>query len=137
MSDTNAAGAAGSGLPDKRLAQLKHDVAQQRRLPDLAALLSAAASQTRLRLLYLLWREGEVRVNDLALLLDVTTPAVSQQLKKLRQQHLVRTRRAAQTVYYRLNADSDLTHLLSWYFEHGALPESSRYASADGAAHEA
>ncbi|MFQ5569911.1 MAG: ArsR/SmtB family transcription factor, partial [Rhodothermales bacterium] len=58
-----------------------------------------------------------VRVNDLATILQLTPPAVSQQLKKLRSAALVRARRDAQTIYYRLNTESDFIRSLVGFFE--------------------
>ena len=85
-------------------------------LNTLMALMKAAGNDTRVRILYLLWRHGEVRVNDLAAILQLTTPAISQQLKKLRHCGLVRARRDAQTIYYRLNSDSDFINSLVGFF---------------------
>ena len=86
-------------------------------LDTLMGLMKAAGNDTRVRILYLLWRRGEVRVNDLAIILQLTTPAISQQLKKLRHCTLVRARRDAQTIYYRLNSDSDFIESLVGFFE--------------------
>ena len=82
--------------------------------------MKAAGNDTRVRILYLLWRRGEVRVNDLASILELTTPAVSQQLKKLRNCNLVRARRDAQTIYYRLNPDSEFILSLIGFFKEGS-----------------
>ncbi|MFQ5572177.1 MAG: ArsR family transcriptional regulator, partial [Rhodothermales bacterium] len=46
-------------------------------LDALMMLMKAAGNDTRARILYLLWRRGEVRVNDLATILQLTPPAVS------------------------------------------------------------
>jgi DNA-binding transcriptional ArsR family regulator len=61
-------------------------------------------------------------VNDLASILNLTSPAISQQLKKLRKQALVAYRRDAQTVYYRLNTTSAFVqHFLIRFFEQEML----------------
>lgn len=98
------------------LETLRHELEQQTWLPEFADLMNAAGSDTRARILYVLWREHEVRVNDIAEVLDLTTPAISQQLKKLRHSDVVRTRREAQTVYYRLNDNSPLCDYLCSFF---------------------
>ncbi len=85
-------------------------------LDTLMALMKVAGNETRVRILYLLWRSGEVRVHDLAAILQLTTPAISQQLKKLRNCGLVRARRDAQTIYYRLNSDADFIKSLVGFF---------------------
>ncbi len=110
-----------SGMNDYVIDALRAEVGRHERLDALTLMMNAAGNETRMRILYLLWRNREVRVNDLASILDVTTPAISQQLKKLRSQGLVRTRRDAQTVYYRLNPDTPFTHHLIEFFE--ALPQ--------------
>lgn len=110
-----------SGMNDFVIDSLRTEIGRHERLDSLTSMMNAAGNETRMRILYLLWRNREVRVNDLASILDVTTPAISQQLKKLRSQRLVRTRRDAQTVYYRLNPETPFTQHLIEFFE--ALPQ--------------
>ena len=64
-------------------------------------LLKALASRNRLLLLCNLL-DGEKSVGDLARLLEVRDPAVSQQLALVRKDGLVRPRRQGQTIYYAL-----------------------------------
>jgi DNA-binding transcriptional ArsR family regulator len=104
-------------MADGLIAAFKNEIRSHHRLDTLSALMNAAGNETRMRILYLLWRNYEVRVNDLATILGVTTPAISQQLKKLRTHRLVRTRRDAQTVYYRLNLDTHFVSYLVQFFE--------------------
>lgn len=96
---------------------LRTEVGRHDDLDALTAMMNAAGNDTRMRILYLLWRRREVRVNDLADILEVTTPAISQQLKKLRSHKLVDTRRDAQTVYYRLNPDTPFVNSLLHFFQ--------------------
>jgi len=91
---------------------LREEISRMDRLTTIASLMNSAGNETRMRILYLLWRNREVRVNDIATILDLTTPAISQQLKKLRSQRLVKTRRDAQTIYYSLNRDVDLVNYI-------------------------
>jgi len=107
----------GMPMQDGQMEALRTELEDQGWLDTLMALMKAAGNDTRVRILYLLWRRGEVRVNDLALILELTTPAISQQLKKLRSCGLVRARRDAQTIYYRLNADSEFIQSLVGFFE--------------------
>ena len=119
---TDASNAPNHGkLPDRQINALRDELIAQDQIHTLAALMNAAGNDTRMRILYLLWRSGEIRVNDLAAILDLTTPAISQQLKKLRLQELVRTRRDAQTIYYRLNQSAALIQCLLSFFEEGQL----------------
>ena len=99
---------------------LRTELEDQNWLDTLMALMKAAGNDTRVRILYLLWRRSEVRVNDLAAILQLTTPAISQQLKKLRGCNLVHARRDAQTIYYRLNTESEFIRSLVGFFEEEA-----------------
>lgn len=62
------------------------------------------ADATRVRLLWALL-DGELSVNDLAIVLGKSPNAVSQHLAKLRMAHLVRTRREGTWVFYRIESD--------------------------------
>lgn len=106
-----------SGMNEYLIEALRTEVGGHNELDALTTMMNAAGNDTRMRILYLLWRRREVRVNDLAEILEVTTPAISQQLKKLRSQHLVDTRRDAQTVYYRLNPETPFVNQLVDFFQ--------------------
>ena len=69
-------------------------------LVALSAYMSATGSETRLRMLYVLWQAGELCVCELADIFGITRSAVSRHLKILREKVLVETRREAQTIYY-------------------------------------
>lgn len=56
----------------------------------------------RLEMLYLLRREPELCVCDMADILGTTVSAVSHQFALLRRHRLVRSRRDAQTIFYSL-----------------------------------
>lgn len=58
--------------------------------------------KTRLDILYLLNREKELCVCDMADILETTVSAVSHQLKILREVDFVKTRKNAQTIFYYL-----------------------------------
>lgn len=104
-------------LSVQEIASFRDELAQEARLDSLSALFNAAGNDTRIRILYLLWRHSEIRVNDLAEILEVSTPAVSQQLKKLRRHRLVHSRRDAQAVFYRLSAEKPFVCRLVEVFE--------------------
>ena len=63
---------------------------------------SAALGARRLDILYLLTRETELCVCDLADILSTTVSAVSHQLRILREHGLVDPRRHGQTIFYSL-----------------------------------
>jgi DNA-binding transcriptional ArsR family regulator len=76
-----------------------------------SALLKAMSNERRLLILYYLSR-GEKTVSELERLLDLSQPALSQHLARLRRDHLVRTRRNAQSIYYSLSG-SDATAIMA------------------------
>ncbi|MBI4184269.1 MAG: winged helix-turn-helix transcriptional regulator [Proteobacteria bacterium] len=75
-----------------------------------ADLLKTLANRHRLAVLCLLV-EGEKSVGGLQARLGIAQPALSQQLARLRREHLVRTRKTSQTVYYAL-ADRRVRRIL-------------------------
>jgi DNA-binding transcriptional ArsR family regulator len=62
-------------------------------------------------------RDGEMCVCDLAAFLGLTESAISHQLRLLRDQALVKKRRAGQTLYYSLD-DDHLSDLLRVGLDH-------------------
>lgn len=68
---------------------------------DAARLLRALANEHRLLVLCAL-AEGERSVSELNAQVALSQPALSQHLALLREEALVQTRRAGQTIYYRL-----------------------------------
>lgn len=82
----------------------------------LAQVLSLAGNEVRLRILYLLEEENELCVCDLADILEMTIPAVSQHLRKLKDANVIKPRRAGQTIFYSLR-DEHL-EIIKPLFEH-------------------
>jgi DNA-binding transcriptional ArsR family regulator len=83
-----------------------------------ASFFRAAGDVARLKLLTRL-AEGEWCVTELAQAAHVTLPAVSQQLRILRAEGLVKRRRAGKHVYYAL-ADAHIRDLLQSALDHAA-----------------
>lgn len=73
-------------------------------LEDLAGFFKLFADKTRIGILWAL-SLSEMCVCDLALLLKMKQPAISQHLKYLRQMRIVRTRREGKVIYYALDDD--------------------------------
>ncbi|MBA4141284.1 MAG: helix-turn-helix transcriptional regulator [Segetibacter sp.] len=71
----------------------------------LSQVLSLAGNDVRMKILYLLEEENELCVCDLADVLEMTIPAVSQHLRKLKDGNILQTRRNAQTIYYSLKEE--------------------------------
>ena len=71
----------------------------------LSQVLSLAGNDVRMKMLYLLEEENELCVCDLADILEMTIPAVSQHLRKLKDGNILQTRRSGQTIYYSLKEE--------------------------------
>jgi DNA-binding transcriptional ArsR family regulator len=102
------------------LSELQREAHANDHLVALAAYFSAASNETRLRMLFVLWRAGELCVCDLADLFEITQPAVSRHLKILREKALVEARRDAQTIYYSVCTDNPFARSLVRLFEEQA-----------------
>jgi DNA-binding transcriptional ArsR family regulator len=85
--------------------------ALQEKAAEAARLLRLLGNENRLLLLCHLVGEGEMTVGALAEAIGLSQPALSQHLARLREDGLVETRKAAQTVFYRL-ADPKASRLL-------------------------
>ena len=85
-------------------------------LADMAELFKVFGDSTRIKILYIL-SESELCVCDIAQLLGMTQPAISYQLKVLKQAKLVRSRREGKTVFYAL-ADEHVETIIGMAKEH-------------------
>ncbi len=83
---------------------------------DLADFFKVFGDSSRLKVLWAL-HQGELCVTHLAEFLSMSTPAVSHQLKILRQSRLVRARRDGKNIYYSL-ADDHVQRILELGLEH-------------------
>ncbi len=85
-------------------------------LYDLAELFKVFGDSTRIRILFVLF-EAEVCVCDLAEALNMTQSAISHQLKVLKQNKLVKSRREGKSVFYSL-ADEHVRTIIDQGLEH-------------------
>ncbi|MCS3708087.1 DNA-binding transcriptional ArsR family regulator [Salinibacter ruber] len=99
------------------LGGLRTEALSNERLVALAAYFDAASNETRLRILYVLHRAGELCVCDLADIFEITQPSVSRHLKILREKALVEARRDAQTIYYSVCTDNAFARMLVEFFD--------------------
>ena len=83
----------------------------QERAAEAARLLRLLAHEKRLLVLCHLAGAGEMAVGELAVAVGLSQSALSQHIALFREDGLVATRRAAQTVYYRLD-DPKATRVL-------------------------
>jgi len=85
-------------------------------LYDLAELFKVFGDSTRIRILFVLF-EDEMCVNDIAEALNMTQSAVSHQLKILKQNKLVKSRRDGKLIIYFL-ADEHVRLIIDYGREH-------------------
>jgi len=105
----------------KNIPQSKIDAILQAMPPDeqikrLGELFFIFSEPSRLRIIHVLMHQ-ELCVVDLAALIGMQQPAVSQQLKLLRLSHLVKYRKEGKTVYYSL-ADEHVSELFRIGLQH-------------------
>lgn len=89
---------------------------EETELYDLAELFKVFGDSTRIRILFVLF-EAEVCVCDLAAALHMTQSAISHQLRILKQNKLVKSRREGKSVFYSL-ADSHVRTIIAQGREH-------------------
>ena len=89
---------------------------EETELYDLAELFKVFGDSTRIRILFVLF-EAEVCVCDLAQALNMTQSAISHQLKILKQNNLVKSRRQGKSIFYSL-ADDHVRTIISMGREH-------------------
>lgn len=85
----------------------------------LSKILSLAGNEVRLKVLYLLEEEGELCPCDLADILEMSVPAVSQHLRKLKDANIIQPRREGQTIFYSMKAEH--LEIIKPLFEHITL----------------
>jgi DNA-binding transcriptional ArsR family regulator len=83
---------------------------------QLSNILALTGNEVRLTILYLLEEEKELCPCDLADILDMSIPAVSQHLRKLKDGNIVQTRKEGQTIYYSLTQEN--LKILRPFFKH-------------------
>ena len=84
---------------------------------DIADFFKMFSDSTRLRILFLLDKEGELGVGRISEALDMSQSAISQQLKVLRASRLVRFRKEGRNIIYRLS-DDHIRCILNLGLEH-------------------
>ncbi len=100
-----------AGLPGREAPPIPDEIREA------SELLRVVGDLTRMRLLCVLLREGELSVGGLQNALGMTQSAVSHQLRVLRDARLVRFERIGKTVRYSL-ADDHVRDLLRVVLEH-------------------
>ena len=88
-------------LHENLLKIVRETMPEETELYDLAELFKVFGDSTRIRILFVLF-EAEVCVCDLASALNMTQSAISHQLRILKQNKLVKSRREGKSVFYSL-----------------------------------
>ncbi len=85
----------------KQLSRCKEALAKSSdSIGSMVKLLSIAGSEVRLKILFLLDMEGELCPCDIADVLEMSVPAISQQIRKIKDAGIIASRREGQTLYY-------------------------------------
>lgn len=74
--------------------------ANQPTFTTLSNILALAGNEVRLKILFLLKLENELCPCDLADILAMSTPAISQHLRKMKDGGIIKARKVAQTIFY-------------------------------------
>ena len=101
---------------EDRLKVVEDTMPDENTLYDLAELFKVFGDSTRIRILYVLF-ESEVCVCDMAQTLGMTQSAVSHQLRILKANRLVKSRREGKSVFYSL-ADDHVRSIIDQGTEH-------------------
>ena len=88
----------------------------QRSFSQLSPILALTGNEVRLKMIYLLDEEKELCPCDLADILGMTIPAVSQHLRKLKDGGLIESRKEGQTIYYSLMQEN--LKIIQPFFKH-------------------
>lgn len=88
----------------------------QKSFNQLSNILSLTGNEVRLKIVYLLEEEKELCPCDLADILCMSIPAVSQHLRKLKDGNLIVSRREGQTIYYSLTLEN--LKIIKPFFKH-------------------
>ena len=103
-------------IHEELLKTVREKLPPEEQLYDLAELFKVFGDSTRIRILFVLF-ESEVCVCDMAAALNMTVSAVSHQLKILKQNKLIKSRREGRSVFYSL-ADDHVRTIVSQGMDH-------------------
>ena len=102
--------------PNETIERVQKNMPEEELLYDLAELYKVFGDSTRIKILYVLF-EAEMCVCDIAELLNMTTSAISHQLRTLSRARLVKYRREGKSVFYSL-ADDHVRDIIEKALEH-------------------
>jgi DNA-binding transcriptional ArsR family regulator len=102
---------------EEMLMLIREDLPNEEVVLDIAETFRVLSEPTRVKIIYVLAKGGELCVHHIAILLEMTSSAVSHQLRQLRNMRLVKTRKDGQHVYYSLS-DAHIMQLFHQCMEH-------------------
>jgi DNA-binding transcriptional ArsR family regulator len=85
-----------------RAANKREDLLLAKQAADVSRVLNLLGNEKRLLILCHLMMQGEMKVGDIVVCVNLSQSALSQHLTKLREEGLVEFRRESQTLYYRI-----------------------------------
>ena len=89
-----------------QIRECKNEIkAKQSAFGKLSGVLSLTGNEARLKILYLLDSEKELCPCDLSDILQMSIPAISQHLRKMKDGGLIEARKVGQTIFYSICAD--------------------------------
>jgi len=90
-----------------QIRQCKEDLSRiEHQTKSISKVLGLAGNEVRLKILFLLDQEGEMCPCDLSDVLNMSVPAVSQHLRKLKDGGMVIDKKIGQTVFYSVMDDN-------------------------------
>lgn len=95
---------------------VKHLIADENITENLSFLFKAFSEPIRIKIV-LAMLHGEICVRDLSILLDVSQPRVSNQLKILKYNNLIKSRKEKNNIYYSLD-DSHIHEIINIGLSH-------------------
>ena len=106
----------------KQINRCKKQIGEiETQLTRLSSIVGLIGNDTRLKILYLLQMESKLCVCDLSDILNMTVPAISQQLRKLKDGGLINSQREGTVIYYSLT--NKHKKVVSGILSHGATTE--------------
>lgn len=82
------------------------------KIEKVARILNLAGNATRLKILFLLHQEKELCPCDLSDILEMSVPAISQHLRKLRDADMLKRRKVGQTIFYSLDEENKILEIV-------------------------
>ena len=103
-------------VDEKAVEACKKEMLREKDYDDLSLIFDMFGDSTRLKIMNALFTK-ELCVSDLALLLEMSTSAISHQLAQLKKTKLVTSRKIGKNVYYSM-ADDHIVNIYKMAYEH-------------------